>query len=133
MDTATEVTNVQTASKRVKTRSSLTLNNPMIYSSLTPAQQTQAAYLFADEVFGTDAHDFDYEIKDNAIIGRSRIVKNGDAVHNRKPHTVSVNMCVRDVPAEFVTVEMDRNAAYAIQTIARNIVERMIQSQTVEA
>jgi hypothetical protein len=104
----------------------------MQYQSLTPAQQTQAAYLFADEVFGTDAYGFDYEISNGTVIGRACLDKHTD-LNARKPHTVSVNVCVREVPAEMVTIEMDRNANATIQSIARSVVARLIQSQTVEA
>ena len=106
-----------------------------IYSSLDAAQQAQAAYLFADDVFGSDVAAFDYEISDGKIIGRARLAANSSPLnaHVRKPRTISVNVCTREVPAEMVTVEMDRNANYAIQSIARNIAARLIQSQTVEA
>jgi len=105
----------------------------MIFSSLTPTQQDQAAYLFADEIFGTDASAFDYEVQDNNVIGRTKLNANSQQLSVRKPHTVLVNVSVREVPAEFVTIEMDRQSAYAIQSIARSVVARLIQSQSVEA
>jgi len=105
----------------------------MNYSTLTAAQLAQVAYLFADDAFGTDPNAYDYETKGNDVTGRACIARNGDGIHNRKPHKVSVNVAVRNVPDEFVTVEMSRNAAQAFQDIARNVVERMIQSQHQEA
>jgi len=104
-----------------------------IYSSLDAAQQAQAAYLFADDVFGTDANAYEYELEAGKVIGRARLTVTSLSLNVRKPRTISVNVCTREVPAEMVTVEMDRNADYAIQSIARNIAARLIQSQTVEA
>jgi hypothetical protein len=105
----------------------------MNYSTLTPAQQAQAAYLFADDVFGTDPNAYDYEVNGKDIIGRSCIAHNSDRIHARKPHSVSVNVAVRQVPDEFITSEMSRNAEQAINDFARSAVERITQSQTQEA
>ena len=105
----------------------------MLYSSLTTDQQIQAAYLFADDAFGSCADAFDYEISNGNVIGRARLNANKLNVNALKPHTVMVNVCVREVPAGIVTIEMDRNANTTIQSIARNIAARLIQSQTVEA
>ena len=106
-----------------------------LFTSLDAAQQAQAAYLFADDVFGTDVNAYEYELEAGKVIGRARLAANSSPLnaHVRKPRTISVNVCTREVPAEMVTVEMDRNANYAIQSIARNIAARLIQSQTVEA
>ena len=104
-----------------------------LFNSLDAAQQAQAAYLFADDVFGTDANAYEYELEAGKVIGHSQLTANSLSLNVRKPRTISINVCTREVPAEMVTVEMDRNANYAIQSIARNIVARLIQSQTVEA
>lgn len=95
-----------------------------------------AGYLFVDEHFGTDPHAYDYELEGDEVIGRSRIARNGDEisnVHARKPHTVKLNVAVKEVPEQFVTVEMNRNATLAIQAIARRMVERIAIQQTQEA
>lgn len=107
----------------------------MNYSTLTPAQQTQCEYLFADATFGTDPHAYDYEIKGVDVVGRVqlRAISSKLLAHARKPHTVSVNVAVLNVPDGFVTVEMSRNAMIAIQDIARSAVERMLQVQHQEA
>lgn len=107
----------------------------MNYSTLTPTQREQVDYLFADAIFGTDVNAFDYEIKGDTVIGRAQILRSAqdDKAHVRKPHTVSVNVCVREVPSAFITLEMSRNAETTIKELARSVVERMIQSQTVEA
>lgn len=105
----------------------------MNYSTLTPAQLAQCEYLFADDAFGTDPYAYDYEVKGNRVMGR-KIQKAEDRRMNvKKPHTVSVNVAVREVPNEFVTVEMKRNAAQAIKDLARNAVERINQIQSQEA
>jgi hypothetical protein len=102
------------------------------FISLTTTQREQVDYLFADAIFGTDVNAFDYEIRDDNVIGRSRIDNKRDVIM-RKPHTVSVNMCVREIPSAFITLEMSRNAETTIKELARSVVERMIKSQTVEA
>ena len=104
----------------------------MQYQALTSAQQSQVEYLFADAFFGTDATSFEYEVQHGEVIARSRIAKTAET-SARKPHTISINVAVRDIPAELVTVEMQRDAAYTIQFIARNLVEQLIQSKTLEA
>lgn len=107
----------------------------MIYSSLTPAQRDQVAFLFADEIFGTDPSAYEYELTGETVTGRVRLsaLSGQRSVHVRKPHSVTVNVAVRDVPEALVTVEMRRDAQMSIQQIARNVVARLIQSNQVEA
>ena len=104
----------------------------MQYQTLTPAQQSQVEYLFADQIFGTDATGFEYEVKAGNVIARSRIAPSGEA-EARKPKTVRVHVAVREIPTAYLSVEMDREANYAIQAIARSLIEQLIKSQTLEA
>lgn len=101
-----------------------------IYASLSAAQQAQAAWLFADELMGTNQHEYEYELMGETVIGRVRIDGNSDGVHARKPHAIAVNIAVRDA---IVTVEMKRDAEFTIKELARKISARLIQSQPVEA
>lgn len=107
----------------------------MIYSSLTPAQREQAAFLFADDIFGTDPNAYEYELTGEMVTGRIQLaaISSELLTHVRKPHAVAVNVAVREVPCQFVTVEMDRTATITIQEIARNIVAQLIQVKLVEA
>ena len=107
----------------------------MQYQVLTSAQQSQVEYLFADAFFGTDANSFEYEVQHGEVIGRAKLkaISSELLATARKPHTIRINVAVRDIPAELVTVEMQRDAAYTIQFIARNLVEQLIKSQTLEA
>jgi hypothetical protein len=107
----------------------------MTYQSLTPAQRDQAAFLFADDIFGTDPNAYEYELTGAMVTGRiQRTAINSKLLaHARKPHAVAVNVAVRDIPGQFVTVEMDRTATTTIQEIARNVVARLVQVKSVEA
>lgn len=106
----------------------------MQYQALTSAQQSQVEYLFADAFFGTDATSFEYEVQHGEVIGRMQILRSAqNDMTKRKPRTISINVAVREMPAELVTVEMQRDTAYTIQSIARHLVEQLIQSQTLEA
>jgi len=106
----------------------------MNYSSLTPAQREHVAFLFADEIFGTDPNGYEYELIGEMVVGRVKtVISDQSSVHVRKPHAVAVNVAVREVPSAFVTVECQRDAEIAIKEIARSVVARLIQIQTVEA
>jgi hypothetical protein len=103
------------------------------YSTLTAPQRERADYLFADAIFGTNPHAYEYELKGDDVIGRSRLNKNGEgAVHARKPRTVQVNVFTQEVPTAYITLEMDRHAEYAIQDLARSIVKRLVETQPQE-
>ena len=106
----------------------------MNYQSLTPLQREHVAFLFADEIFGTDPNGYEYELMGEMVIGRAKISRSArnDNVHVRKAHAVAVNVAVREVPSAFVRVECQRDAEIAIKEIARNIIARLI-SQPVEA
>jgi hypothetical protein len=103
------------------------------YASLTPAQQAQAAYLFADELMGSDPTLYEYELIGETVVGRAAISDQRSAVNARKPHIVAVNVAVREVPDAFITVEMMRRSDVTFQSLARRVVERIIQNQSVEA
>lgn len=107
----------------------------MNYQSLTPLQREQVAFLFCDDLFGTDPNGYEYELIGECVIGRVKLtaISSQLLAHVRKPHAVAVNVAVRDVPSAFVTVEMSRDAEIAIKEIARSVVARLIQIQTVEA
>ncbi len=104
----------------------------MNYSSLTPAQHEQVAFLFADDLFGTDPAAYEYELLGDTVIARARLDRSPLCANVRKPRTVRVNVCVREVPDAFLTVEADREIKYAIREIARSVVKRLIY-QPVEA
>lgn len=104
----------------------------MNYQSLTPAQRDQVVFLFADEIFGTDPNDYEYELIGEMVTWRSRLNAEGRMQNVRKPHSIAVNVAVREVPSAFVRVECQRDAEYAIQQIARSVVARLIQVNSVE-
>jgi len=102
------------------------------YSALTASQRARAAYLFADETFGTDPRAYEYEVNGGEVVGRVKqtdVSGQPSAVHVRKPHTVMVNVTVKEVPETYITLEMNRNAQQAIKDIARHLVEQMIHTQ----
>ena len=104
----------------------------MNYQSLTTAQRDQVAYLFADDVFGEDPSAYEYEVNGGMVAGRSRIAENSGAVHAKKARNIAACITVRETPEAYVTKQSQRETAYAIQSIARSVVERLIKSQTVE-
>lgn len=91
----------------------------MNYSSLTPNQREQVAYLFADEFFGTDAGAYLYEVKDGVVTGRTRT---GTPAHRAKQ---SAPVMVKMIEEVHVTNEMLMSAHMAMDALAASAAGRM--------
>lgn len=95
------------------------------FASLTPAQRAQVEYLFCDAAFNSDPAAYDYQLDGETVVARSALAKPGDAVHAKKPRTVSMQVITRDTPRAVVTVEMDRRAQMTLSAIAQSALERI--------
>ena len=103
----------------------------MNYSSLNTMQREQVAFLFCDEIFGTNPNEYEYELNGETVVGRCKLtaISSELLAHVRKAHAVAVNVVVRDTPSRYVTLEMSRTAQITIEEIARSILARLVTNQ----
>jgi len=98
------------------------------YTALTTDQQARVAYLFADEIFGTDAHAYRYEVDASGdITGRTPLTTPPAAraqqsapvmVHTQEAH-------VTDLMISHARMNMDALAASIAESIFRSTLQEV--------
>ena len=104
------------------------------HSDLTERQLAQAAYLFADHLFGTDACAFAYELDQHGDVkSRSRIVeKNSAADQPKRRARKGAPMTIHMIEEVNITDELIRHVSMSRDALAASIAQGIYQSQSVE-
>ncbi len=101
------------------------------YSQLTEPQLAQAAYLFADAHFGTDANAYLYEVDGRGNVkGRSIPESRRQKAEGRAKRNSPVN--VHTVMEVNITDRLTYNAQMNMDALAVSIAEKINQSQELE-
>jgi hypothetical protein len=98
------------------------------FSELTDDQRAQVAYLFADQIFGTDVNAFAYELNEKGEVkGRSRIAQSGcaEVKRSRQNSPVIVHM----IEEVHITEDMINRVNMSMDALAASIAQRIYQSQ----
>jgi hypothetical protein len=96
------------------------------YNALTVTQKSQVTFLFCDEIFGTDPTLYDYELVGQVVKGRVKIEMQSE---KRDKTRVSASVSVMVMP--FITDEMLRRRDAALRSLAKRIVERMVEQNVI--
>ena len=98
------------------------------YSTLKPAQRKQAAYLFADEAFGTDASAYLYELDKSGVITGRKSLANVEGRRSRKVTQTEI----RIRPLVNVSAGQVRAAQMHMDALSASIAETVYQHQLEE-
>lgn len=101
----------------------------MHYAALTPRQRAQAAYLFADDLFGTDPSAYLYSVDKGGNITKRRTMTKAPKRTTRARLTQPVQVTLLE--EQHLTDELTARAREHFQTFAA-LLAREIQNQTQE-
>lgn len=93
------------------------------FSSLNKKQLAQAAYLFADETFGTDASAFVYEVDGEEVKGR--VTREKVEARSWKGDVVKVTL----LPEVNITEEMSQRVSMNMDALSASVARKIYQEQ----
>lgn len=100
------------------------------YSNLNESQRARIAYLFADDVFGTDARAYLYELdKQGNVTGRTAVKPTAPKAKRAKQ---SVPVIVTTAPEVNITDELIQHAGMSMDALAAFIADKLFQISILE-